>query len=157
MFRCTHCMFVNGHFMTRSRVLLFILTEEIDMILKEKRNVSRGVRSFPWDDRRLSNTVIQNLLYHFICILSSSYYVIAQSKVFFLVLVFKMCLRHWSVTSFLVMHSLPDSLLKKLLYPPLRWRKGKNKEKSTQCNTTGSSGFWSNSAQKAITNRHDKS
>ena len=33
----------------------------------------------------------------------------------------------------LVMHSLPDSLLKKLLYPPLRWRKGKNKEKSTQC------------------------
>ena len=54
----------------------------------------------------------------------------------------------------LVMHSLPDSLLKKLLHPPLRWRKGKNKEKSTQCNTTGSSGFWSNSAQKAITNRH---
>ena len=65
------------------------------MILKEKRNVSRGVRSFPWDDRRLSNTVIQNLLYYFICILSSSYYVIAQSKVFFLVPVFKMCLRHW--------------------------------------------------------------
>ena len=52
----------------------------------------------------------------------------------------------------LVMHSIPDSLLKKLLYLPLRWRKGKNKEKSTQCNTTGSSGFWSNSAQKVITN-----
>ena len=79
------------------------------MILKEKRNVSRGVRSFPWDDRRLSNTVIQNLLYHFICILSSSYYVIAQSKVFFLFLVFKMCLRHWSVTSFLS-YALPPRL-----------------------------------------------
>ena len=54
-----------------------------------------GECALSWDDRRLSNTVIQNLLYHFICILSSSYYVIAQSKVFFLVLVFKMCLRHW--------------------------------------------------------------
>ena len=111
------------------------------MILKEKTNVSRGVRSFPWDDRRLSNTVIQNLLYHFICILSSSYYVIAQSKVFFLVLVLKCAYVTGQLHHSLVMHSLPDCLLKKLLYPPLRWRKGKNKEKSTQCNTTGSSGF----------------
>ena len=35
-----------------------------------------------------------------ICILSSSHYVIAQSKTFFFVFAFKIYLRHQSVTSF---------------------------------------------------------
>ena len=58
-----------------------------------------------------------------------------------LVLVFKMCLRHWSGTSFLS-YPLPPRFPPKetpVSAPDMAQRK--NKEKSTQCNTTGSRGF----------------
>ena len=54
----------------------------------------------PRDDLWLPNTVIQNLLHRLICILSSSHYFIAWSKVF-VVFDFIICLRHQSVTPFL--------------------------------------------------------
>ena len=55
----------------------------------------------PRDDLWLPNTVIQNLLYRLIYILSSSRYFIAWSKVFFFVFDVIICLRHQSVTPFL--------------------------------------------------------
>ena len=56
-------------------------------------------------------TDIQNLLYRLICILSSSHYVISQSKALFFVFAFKM----FYVISQLVVHP----LLRKILDPPL--------------------------------------
>ena len=50
----------------------------------------------PRDDLEYSNTtgIPQNMAICMICILSSSFYVIAWSKAFFFVFAFKICLRH---------------------------------------------------------------